>query len=406
MEVRSRTTKAQIALFLSLAINITGQSFLLVVLPPLGRRLGFSDIQTGAILSISALLLMASAPLWGYLSERIGRRPVLLTALAGVAIAAATFGAIVHLRLTGALSAVLTLGLFISVRAAQSLASSGLLPAAQAYMADITTPAQRAGGMGILGAAIGLGAILGAALAWQIAPTDPAWAFAIVAALAIAAFASVLLFAKEPVREACNASVDARLPITRIWPLLLITVVSISAYSILQQVTALRLQDALGFTVEESISRGGAALMATAVAMIAVQACAVHLLRWEPARLLGVGAALAVFSMLICSLVNSYVEIFLTLVLLGIGLGLMLPGNLASLSLRTGTGAQGKAAGINVVAQGLGQAIGPLAGATLHRISPQVPFVAATILLTIACAIAILTWRSKPAKGLVEPRGI
>jgi MFS transporter, DHA1 family, tetracycline resistance protein len=265
----------------------------------------------------------------------------------------------------------LTLGLFISVRAAQSLASSGMLPAAQAYMADITTPAQRAGGMGVLGAAIGLGAILGAALAWQIAPTDPAWAFAIVAALAVTALASLLLFAKEPVRGARNMSVDARLPLAGIWPLLLITVVSISAYSILQQVTALRLQDALGFTVEESISRGGAALMATAIAMIAVQACAVHLLRWEPARLLGVGAVLAAFSMLICSFMNSYVEIFGTLVLLGIGLGLMLPGNLASLSLRTGAGAQGKAAGINVVAQGLGQAIGPLAGATLHRISPQ-----------------------------------
>lgn len=400
------TAKAQFALSLSLTVTITGQSFLLVVLPPLGRRLGFSDIQTGAILSISALLLMVSAPVWGYLSERIGRRPILLIALAGSAIAAAAFSAIVHLRLTGTLSAILTLGLFISIRAAQAIASSGLLPAAQAYMADITTPDQRAGGMGVLGAAIGLGAILGAALAWQIAPTDPASAFAIVAGLAVIALVSLFLSAKEPVRGARNTSVDARLPLARIWPLLLITVVSISAYSILQQVTALRLQDALGFTVEESISRGGAALMATAIAMIVVQTCAIRLFRWEPARLLGVGAVLAVVSMLICSMVNSYVEIFGTLVLLGIGLGLMLPGNLASLSLRTGAGAQGKAAGINVVAQGLGQAIGPLAGAALHRVSPQVPFMAATILLTIACAIAILTWKSKPAKGSLEPREI
>ncbi|MET3649225.1 MFS transporter [Phyllobacterium ifriqiyense] len=407
METGSHTTKAQFALFLCLTINFTGQSFLLVVLPPLGRLLGFSDIQTGAILSISALLLMASAPVWGYLSERIGRRPILLTALAGAAITAAAFSAIVSLRLAGSLSALLTLGLFMSVRTAQSIASSGLLPAAQAYMADITTPAQRAGGMGVLGSAIGLGAILGAALAWKIAPTDPAWAFAIIAVLAVIALASLLLFANEPVRGAHNISLDARLPLARIWPLLLITVVSISAYSILQQVIALRLQDALGFTVEESISRGGAALMATAIAMIAVQACAIRLFRWDPARLLGVGAVLAVVSMLICSMVNSYVEIFGTLVLLGIGLGLMLPGNLASLSLRTGAGAQGKAAGINVVAQGLGQAIGPLSGAALHRISPQVPFVAATILLTIACVVAICTWRStKRMTGLIEPQSI
>jgi DHA1 family tetracycline resistance protein-like MFS transporter len=394
MEARSRTTTAQFALFLGLTINTAGQSFLLVVLPPLGRRLGFSDIQTGAILSISALLLMVSAPAWGYLSERIGRRPVLLTALAGAAIAAALFGMIVHLRLAGALGAVLTLGLFMSVRAGQSLASSGIMPASQAYMADITTPTQRAGAMGVLGAAIGLGAIFGAALAWQIAPTSPAWAFAIVSMLAVAAFASVLLLAKEPARVARETVIDAHLPLARIWPLLLITVVSISAYSILQQVTALRLQDALGFTVEESISLGGAALMATATAMIAVQACAIRLFRWEPIRLLAVGAAIATLSMLICSLVDSYIGIFGSLVMLGIGLGLMLPGNLASLSLWTGPGSQGKAAGVNVVAQGVGQAIGPLAGATLHRVSPEVPFVAATILLAIACTVAIFTWRS------------
>jgi DHA1 family tetracycline resistance protein-like MFS transporter len=158
--------------------------------------------------------------------------------------------------------------------------------------------------------------------------------------------------------------------------------------------------------VEESISRGGAALMATATAMIAVQACAIRLFRWKPIRLLAVGAAIAVLSMLICSLADSYIEIFGSLVMLGIGLGLMLPGNLASLSLWTGPGSQGKAAGVNVVAQGVGQAIGPLAGATLHRVSPEVPFVAATILLAIACTVAIFIWRSdmQPQETLA-PRG-
>lgn len=56
--------------------NAAGQSFLFAVLPPLGRRLSFTDIQKGGILSASALLLMIAAPVWGYLTERIGRRPV------------------------------------------------------------------------------------------------------------------------------------------------------------------------------------------------------------------------------------------------------------------------------------------------------------------------------------------
>lgn len=130
------TSRTQLALFLSLAVFTTGQSLLLVVLPPLGRRLGFSDIHIGGILSLSALLMMVSAPAWGYLSERIGRRPVLLTALVGAALGSIGFGIIIYFRLSGALSVFLALTLLALVRATQTLITSGILPAAQAYMAD------------------------------------------------------------------------------------------------------------------------------------------------------------------------------------------------------------------------------------------------------------------------------
>ncbi|WP_157813769.1 hypothetical protein [Sinorhizobium meliloti] len=84
--------------------------------------------------------------------------------------------------------------------------------------------------------------------------------FAIIAILAAIALSSILWLAREPIRTPSTTTSDADLPLGRIWPFLAITLVSISAYSILQQVTALRLQDSLDFTVEESISRGGAAL--------------------------------------------------------------------------------------------------------------------------------------------------
>ncbi|RYC15720.1 MFS transporter [Ciceribacter ferrooxidans] len=393
-DVETQTSWTQATLFLTLMVFTAGQSFLLVVLPPLGRRLGFTDLHIGGILSLSALLIMVSAPGWGYLSERVGRRPVLLAALAGGALAAIGFGTIVHFRLSGSLSVFLALILIALVRAIQALVTSGVLPAAQALMADITAPARRASGMGTLGAGIGVGAIAGAGLAWQVGGKNPVMAFSIIAALAGFALSSVLWLAKEP---ACMASArlsDAQLPLRRIWPFLVTTLVSISAYSILQQVTALRLQDSLGFSVEESISRGGAALMAAALAMIVVQASAVRVFRWEATRLLGVGAVIAVTAMLICTLATAYSTIVATFILLGIGLGLMLTGNLAALSLGTGPGAQGKAAGVNVLAQGLGQALGPITGAGLHRVSPQLPFVAATILLVIACLVAARAWRS------------
>jgi MFS family permease len=392
--------KAKLALFLSLAVFTTGQSFLFVVLPPLGRLLGFSDMHTGGILSLSALLYMISAPAWGYLSERVGRRPVLFAALLGAALTSIAFAAIIHFRLSGEVSILLALVLTAFIRAAQTLLTSGILPAAQACMADITTPAQRASGMGTLGAGIGVGVIAGAGLSWSVAGTSPVLAFAIIALLAIVALPTTAWLPEKTIRPP-ETIIETRLPFRQIWPFLAITMTAIAAYSILQQVTALQLHDTLGFTVDESIARGGAALMAMALAMVIVQAFAVRVLRWTVTRLLSVGALTATLAMLICTVASTYPAILAALILLGTGLGLMLTGNLASLSLKAGNGAQGKAAGMNVFAQGLGQVIGPLSGASLYSLSPQLPFLAATILLAIALLIVLRSTRNAAAEAVL-----
>ncbi|MDF2115169.1 MFS transporter [Roseiarcaceae bacterium H3SJ34-1] len=385
--------KAKLALFFGLGVSATGQSLLLVVLPPLGRNLGFSDIQTGSILSASALLLMASAAVWGHLSDRIGRRPVILVALFGIMLAAIGYGIVVHLRLGGTVSASMALLLFVCIRSAQAIATSGLLPAAQGYMADITNPLQRAGGMAILGVALGVGATIGAAIAWRVAGNNPVLGFGLVAVLAVLASWCALLWVAEPGGQIERAGAGLRISLSEIWPFLAITVVSISAYGILNQVAALRLQDGLGFTVEDSITYGGAALMATALTLIVFQALAVSLLQWSPSRLLTVGSVIATVSMFACALASDYKQILATLIILGAGLGLMLPGNMASLSLRTDSGDQGRAAGLNVVAQGLGQVIGPIAGASLHGFSVLAPFAVAAFLLGSACIFAFYTRR-------------
>ena len=124
-------------------------------------------------------------------------------------------------------------------------------------------------------------------------------------------------------------------------------------------------------------------------------------LTWKPQRLLCTGALLAAFAMLLGSFARSYTEIFGALVLFGAALGLMLPGNLASLSLRVGRDAQGKAAGINAIGQGLGMAIGPLAGASLHQVAPEAPFAVATILLVFAFCLAVVASRSRERATIV-----
>lgn len=398
---------AKAALAAGLLANAAGQSLLFVLLPPLGRRLGFSDIQTGALLSLSALLLIVSAPAWGYASERIGRRPVLLLGLAAATGAPLLFAGIASARLDGAIGVVLALAAFGLVRGVQALAGGGLLPVAQAYMADTTPPGERAGGMGLLGAAYGIGAILGAAVAWGLGGTAPALAFGAVAGLGMVGLAAVALATPEPVRggdgDATGGAADGAVSLAAVWPFLLVTLLAITAYGLLQQVMALRLQDAWGFSTQEATSAAGGIMMATSFIMILVQGIGLRLLRWAPAQLLRSGALLAVLALALATLARGRWELLAAMGLFGAGIGLMLPGNLASLSLRAGPRAQGRVAGLNAVGQGIGLSLGPIMGASLHQMSPTVPFLAALLLLALVSATAIVAAATGPDRSAVQP---
>lgn len=388
-----------LTLFAIMAISVTGQSYLLVVLPALGRLMGFSDLATGSILSLSALLLICAAPIWGQLSERIGRRPVMLAALAASAVTTLAYGLIVTARLDAAVTAGVALALFLAARILQALFVSGLLPAVQAYIADITAPELRVGGMGIIGAAYAVGAIGGSLLATGIGSQAPGTGFLIAATLLAVAGAAVLGLIPKPAGHAVPAAAEA-VPgslVARIWPFMLITFFGFAAYGVMQQVISLRLADALGFSTREAIAGAGTCLLVTALAMAVMQGLVVRRLAAPPEALLVTGAGLAAVSMLACTLVHSYAALLAGMVLFGAAIGLVVPSNLALLSLRAGRHVQGKAAGLNVIGQGLGLALGPVVGAALHQVSPAVPFAAATLLLACATGLAITVRRAGAA---------
>src|SRR5205823_2035756 len=107
--------------------------------------------QVGQLMGVFSLMQFVTSPLWGRLSDRIGRRPVLLTSLFAGAVSYAGFGLAPTLA-------------WLFVARAAGGAAGGSISAAQAYIADITSPEERARGMGLIGAAFGLGFILGPAI--------------------------------------------------------------------------------------------------------------------------------------------------------------------------------------------------------------------------------------------------
>src|SRR5216110_3950551 len=138
-------------IFFTVLIDLIGFGIVLPILPFYAQRFGAAGLGYGFIIGVFSLMQFVATALLGKLSDRIGRRPVLLTTMIINAIGYSLFA------FAGSYWV-----LFLS-RVVSGFAG-GNISAAQAYMADITTPAERSRGMGIVGAAFGIGFSVGPAV--------------------------------------------------------------------------------------------------------------------------------------------------------------------------------------------------------------------------------------------------
>ena len=154
--------RAKGLLFLALFMSIVGFSILFPIVAPLSRSLGLSEVEVGWLSTSYSLTQFFGGPYFGILSERIGRKPVLLIGVFGFALGFAAFGTVAHLGVsTGCRTSFSYRCSAIGARVLGGMLSSATLPAAQAYIADVTERHERTSGMALVGAAFGLGLIFG-----------------------------------------------------------------------------------------------------------------------------------------------------------------------------------------------------------------------------------------------------
>src|SRR5205085_1926316 len=160
-----------VIIFVTILIDAIGWSMIVPVLPRYAERFGASELVVGLLMSSYPIVQFPSAPILGRLSDRLGRRPVLLASLIGTAIGFGVMGLAPTL-----------VWLFVG-RIIDGI-TGGNISVAQAYIADVTPPEQRSRGMGIVGAAFGLGYICGPAIGGIMSPISLAAPFYFAAGLA------------------------------------------------------------------------------------------------------------------------------------------------------------------------------------------------------------------------------
>jgi MFS family permease len=161
-----------LVIFLTVFIDLIGFGIVMPVLPLYSEQFGATGFIIGVITASFSVMQFLFSPFWGCLSDRIGRRPVLLMSLAGGAIAYGIF------TWASILTGSSGLWLLLASRTFAGMCA-GNINVAQAYIADITLPQERSARMGLIGVAFGLGFILGppiGALSARFGLAAPGWA--------------------------------------------------------------------------------------------------------------------------------------------------------------------------------------------------------------------------------------
>ncbi len=186
-------------LFLIVVTDLIGFGIIIPLLPFYAEHFEASPATVGLLMATYSLTQFLAAPMWGRLSDRVGRRPVLLSSLAGAVFCYVWLAFSYELWV---LFAARAFGGFMA----------GNISAAFAYVADTTTPANRAKGMGLIGAAFGLGFVAGPAIGGILAGPDPANADFQSPALAAAGLSLLaLILAVFLLKESLSAEIRARI---------------------------------------------------------------------------------------------------------------------------------------------------------------------------------------------------
>ncbi|MCP5180676.1 MAG: MFS transporter [Pseudomonadales bacterium] len=373
-------------LLASLVVVGMGFTVLFPVLAPLGREIGLSEIQITSIIAMSSITVFLASPRWGRLSDRAGRKKIMLLGVFGFAAGTVLFNSTLYLGLAGILTGTWVYVALIGTRMTHAAIMSATMPAANAYMADITTPANRTRGMGAAGAANNIGAILGPAVAILsfVSLLTPLWVMAL-ASLLNGIF--IWRFLPESPR-ARTTTLPPKLKYTdhRILPFIIVGVAMFTGNALVQQTMGFRFQDALDLNAADTAQAMGIAMMGSAAASLFAQAFVVQRLEIPPFKLLTIALPVLVVAFVIMAVAEARWILTAALAVQGFGMGLAGPGFMAGASLSVSPQEQGSVAGVAGSCGPLGFTIGPLMGGALYQFSETAPYTVAACMYVVLIA--------------------
>lgn len=375
--------RALAILFVIVFVDLLGFGMVIPVMALYAERLGAPVTWTGLLSAGYSAMQFLFAPVWGRLSDRVGRRPVLLISIFMTAVAFLVYA------VAGSFPVLLASRLFAG-------AATANIAIAQAYVADVTAPEDRARGMGILGAAFGMGFVLGPALGGLLTPVSISMPGFAAAGLAALNGAAAYLVLPEPARRSSTtgrvgagrlAALSEELTRKGVRRLLAIYLVTSLAFSAMESTFAFLASKRYGLDVAHV--SWVFAYIGVIVAVVQGGLVGPLARRLGEARLLWLGLGAQAVALLALPSAGGVPGLLAASLPLAVGSGLAAPAMSALLSRQARAEDQGGTLGLGQSAAAVGRIVGPEAGTfTFAQVSMAFPYFGGAALMLAAALVA------------------
>lgn len=387
-------------LFLIVFIDLLGFGIIIPLLPFYGEHFQASPFVVAMMMAIYSLGQFVAAPFWGRLSDTIGRRPVLIVSL---------FGAVISYIWLGFAS---TLWMLFASRLVGGL-MAGNISTAFAYIADITTPENRAKGMGLVGAAFGLGFIAGPALGGILAGSDPLTAdfqtpAFVAAGMSFLAFVLTVALLKESLPEDVRAKrmtqprqsrfkqLKAAVAKPGVGMLILLSFLATFVFAGMETTFAMWSRRQFGWGPEQN----GYLFAFIGIIAAILQGGAVGRLvkRFGEANLIVQGAVALALGMAMIPFSNSVEWLMAAMVVVAYGFSVINPSLNSLISLRTDATQQGQMMGVARSTTTMARVLGPAwAGMLFAMLGMDWPYYAGTAVMLVVAFLALRSLKDNEA---------
>ena len=371
-------------LVFALLVVMLGFGMVIPVFPFIIDKLGASGSALGVLVATAALTEFLFGPIWGSISDRVGRKPILMIGMFGYALSMFAFGVATKLWM------------LLLFRAFSGVLSSATMTTTMAYIGDSTSEKSRGGGMGILGAVGGAWTVIGPGIGGLLAGGSLSTPFFASTLMALLSLLLITLFLPESLPVESRASQGQRIKLIRfgeLWRaltgpiglLLLIAFLATFGTSHFESVFGLYMLKKLDYGPEQV---GGILTLVGAIALIGRGLLTGFVTsHWGEPTVIKTSLIVGAVGFILLLLADTYPTVLLTTGIFTCSITFLRP-SIHSLTSKRTTVGQGASMGLSNSFVSLGRVAGPIVAGIIFDINPNFPYLTGAVIL---CAVFLMS---------------